>query len=106
MPAQLYSMIMNDGSRHFGGLPQTKLWYEVRDHTEKLAGAKLTGFITDHVTEAWIDFEYREHTFSINDQYGEYWFFVADPACPDEILAQVLAHYGSLLEVNNASERE
>ena len=70
---------MNDGSRHFGELPHTKMWYGVRDHIKKLAGADLTDFITDHVTEAWIDFSYRHHRFSINDQFGAYWFFVNDP---------------------------
>lgn len=91
-------MIMNDGSRHFGALPQTVLWYELRDHIKKLAGATVTGFITDDVTEAWIDFTYRGQQFSVNDQYGEYWFFVADPQCPDELLTAVLAHCSLLLE--------
>ncbi len=88
---------MNDGSRHFADLPQTKLWYDVRDHVNNLPGAVLQSFLTDDVTEAWIDFTYRSHHFSINDQNGDYWFFVQDPNCPDEILKEVVAHFRTLL---------
>ena len=88
---------MNDGSRHFGGLPQTVLWYELRDHIGGLDGAAVTGFITDHVTEAWIDFTYRGFHFSVNDQNGDYWFFVDEPRCPDEVLRAVLSHCKLLL---------
>lgn len=89
----LLDMRMHDGSRHFGGVPQTVLWYEMRDAVGTLPGASLAGFVTDGVTEAWIDFTYANHHFSINDQFGEYWFFVDDPACPDGILIRVLKHF-------------
>jgi hypothetical protein len=98
MTRPLYNIIMHDGSRHFGDLPQTALWYDVRDHVVRLPGATLTGFVTDDVTEAWIDFTYRDRAFSINDQFGDYWFFVNDPACPAEILQEVLDHFARLLE--------
>jgi hypothetical protein len=80
--SRFFDMLMKDGSRHFAGLPQTVLWYEVRDHVSKLPGAKLTGFICDDITEAWIDFSYRDHKFSINDQFGDYWFFVRSHLAP------------------------
>ena len=92
---------MNDGSRHFGDLPQTILWYELRTHIKKLEGADITGFITGDVTEAWIDFSYRGHHFSVNDRFGAYWFFVNDPTCPDEILESVLSHCELVLGVAN-----
>jgi hypothetical protein len=98
MTPSLINLIMHDGSRHFGDLPQTVLWYAVCDHVAQLPGATLTGFVTDGVTEAWIDFAYQGHSFSINDQFGDYWFFVKDPACPDEILREVLNHFADLLE--------
>lgn len=88
---------MKDGSRHFGDLPQTVLWYELRDYIGRLDGAAITAFITDHVTEAWIDFSYRGYQFSVNDQHGDYWFFVDKPGCPDEILEAVLSHCELLL---------
>ena len=94
----IYDMRMNNGSRHFASLPQTVLWYVVRDHVNKLPGAALTGFICDDITEAWIDFTYLEHKFSINDQFGDYWFFVEEPSCPNEILEKVLTHFEGLLK--------
>lgn len=99
MPQSLINLIMHDGSRHFGDLPQTVDWYAVRDHVARLPGAALSGFVTDDITEAWIDFNYRQHDFSINNQFGDYWFFVNDPACPAEILREVLNHFAELLEI-------
>jgi hypothetical protein len=90
---RIYDMRMHDGSRHFASVSVTQSWYDLRDWVKELPGAKLTGFICDHVTEAWIDFTYRGHSFSINDQYGDYWFFVKDPVCPEEILDEVLSHF-------------
>jgi hypothetical protein len=97
MAKELLSIIMNDGSRHFGDLPQTVLWHELRDHIGRLVGAEVTNFITDNVTEAWIDFTYRACRFSVNDQMGDYWFFVDNAKCPDEILEAVLSHCELLL---------
>jgi hypothetical protein len=97
MEEKLLDLIMNDGSRHFGSLPQTVLWYELRDHIETLEGAAITNFITDNITEAWIDFTYRGYRFSVNDQFGDYWFFVDNPQCPDNILEAVLSHCKLLL---------
>lgn len=85
-----------DGSRQFFAQPQTASWYEVRDFVRELPGAKLTGFLTDDVTEAWIDFTFAGHSFTINDQFGEYWFFVADPSCPDAVLDSVAQHFARL----------
>jgi len=97
MPVDLFSMIMADGSRHFGDLPQTVLWDELCDHINPLEGAEVTGLVTDYVTEGWIDFTYSGHQFSVNDQFGEYWFFVNDPLCPDTVLRTVFAHCRLLL---------
>jgi len=106
----IIDMRMHDGSRHFGGLPETydahrPQWDVLRDHVAVLEGAVLTGFVTDNVTEAWIDFDFRGHGFSINNQHGEWWFFVADPACPDEILERVLDHFEGLLDARRARRR-
>jgi hypothetical protein len=96
-------MRMNDGSRHFGGLPETydverPQWHAIREHVARLSGATLAGFVTDEVTEAWIDFDWRGHRFSINDQLGEWWFFVADPTCDDDTMRAVLDHFEALLD--------
>jgi hypothetical protein len=39
-------------------------------------GAVITQFLTDGVTEGWIDFTYRGSDFSVNDQFGSYWFLL------------------------------
>jgi hypothetical protein len=94
---QLLNHTAHDGSRQFAELPQTRLWYELRDHLQTLPGAVVTGFLTDAVTEAWIDFTYRGHSFTVNDQFGDYWFFVDDPNCRDEILREIVSHCETLL---------
>jgi len=90
--AKIYTMIMHDGSRHFASLPETIGWGALCDHIALLSGTEISGLVTDFVTEAWIDFKYREHKFSVNNQYGDYWFFVEDVDCPEEILAEVIDH--------------
>ena len=97
MTTQLTNHTMNDGSRKFAELPQTRLWRELRDHLQTLSGAVVTSFLTDGVTEAWIDFTFRGHSFTVNDQFGDYWFFVADPSCPHGILTEVVSHCERLL---------
>ncbi len=94
----IFDFRMHDGSRNFTDLPMTQDWYAVRDHVRLLPGATLTGFVTDDVTEAWIDFTWRGHRFSINNQYGDDWFFVDDPLCPEGFLMEVRAHWAELLE--------
>ena len=59
----------------------------------QLDGAQLTNYVTDEICEAWIDFEWRGHAFQLNNQHGEWWLLVADPACPDAVLEDVLAHF-------------
>ncbi len=94
---RLFDLRMSDGSRHFGSLPFSRSWESVRDHAARLDGARLSGFVTDGVTEAWIDFELAGQRFTVNNQFGEFWFFVADPSCPDALLGSVLAHFSALL---------
>jgi hypothetical protein len=92
MSAKLINIIMNDGSRQFGDLPESIDWHQLRDHIDRLDGVQITDFITDNVTEVWIDFFYRGQQFSVNNQFGEYWFFVDNPRCKEEILEAVLGH--------------
>jgi hypothetical protein len=88
---------MNDGSRQFAALPESESWHRLRDHVSELAGAQVTDLITDEITEAWLDFTYRGQRFNVNNQFGEYWFFVRDPSCADDILTEVVRHCDSLL---------
>jgi hypothetical protein len=100
MPGQsnkLFDFRMRDGSRNFADLPETVFFDELRHIAKKFEGAKVNGFVTDWVTEVWLDFEYRGHQFSINNQYGDYWFFVENPECPDEILSEVIEYFQNFL---------
>lgn len=87
---------MNDGSRHFGDVPEIVFFDAMREHLKRLNGASETEFISDMVTEMWMDFEYKDNKFSINNQMGEYWFFVENPDCPDAILTEVVEHFESV----------
>jgi len=86
-----------DGSRQFLSLPQSVPFDDVRDHVERLPGACLTSYLTDGIVEAWIDFQYSSYSFTINNQFGEYWFFVADPTCPSELLIDIAEHFSRCL---------
>jgi len=95
-------MRMRDGSRHFGSLPETLSvgradWGRLLEHLARLPGARTGDSTTDFVTEGWIDFELEGHRFSMNNQFGEWLFFVADATCDEEILRRVVAHFSELL---------
>ncbi|MBS0581564.1 MAG: hypothetical protein JSS42_00500 [Proteobacteria bacterium] len=97
VPIALLDIRASDGSRQFAALPATKDWYAVRDHVTSLPGAELTGFICDNVTECWIDFSFLGEAFTINDQFGEYWFFVSKAESNPETLQIVANHWETLL---------
>ena len=88
---------MHDGSRHFASLPESCSWVALRRHIERLPGAAVTKYISDDVTEMWLDFSFRGHPFTVNNQFGEFWFFTSDPACSDYTLRAVVEHCESLL---------
>lgn len=97
MNIALLNLTMHDGSRQFAALPESVSWSRLSAHLSQLAGAHVTNCITAGVTEAWIDFTYRGHIFTVNNPFGEFWFFVSDPRCADEILAAVVSHCRTLL---------
>lgn len=88
---------MHDASRHFLSLPESEPGNLTRDHILKLDGVEVEGYLTDNVTEVWIDFRYKGHSFTINNQFGEYWFFVDDIACPEAVLQIVAEHFTGFL---------
>lgn len=98
MVSDLLEMKMNDGSRHFVDLPEVVFFDELCEHAEELRGAEITEFIADGIVEMWLDFKFRGHKFSVTNQFGDYWFFVENPACPDEILLEIIEHFRELLE--------
>ena len=98
MISELLENKMNDCSRHFVDMPEVVFFDELADHAEELEDAEITEFITDGVVEMWLEFEFRGHKFSVNNKFGDYWFFVQAPNCPDEILLEVIDHFRQLLE--------
>ncbi len=96
---ELREIKMNDGWRHFVDFPVEGAFFdEFADHVEDLEGAEITEFLTDGIVEMWLDFEYRGHKFSVNNQLVDYLFFVEDANCPDEILLEIIKHFRKLLE--------
>ena len=101
---------MADGSRHFADLPETlgrsePEWDRLRDAAQGLEGSTSCSLTTDGVTEAWIEFEYRDLRFAINNQHGLWWFFVSDPLCPDQVLLRVHDHFERALSPHAARAR-
>lgn len=86
------------GWRNFADMPEVVFFDDLADHVEDLDGAEITEFITNGVLEMRLDFEYRGNRFSIDNELGDYRFFVEDPACPKEILLEIAAHFRQLLE--------
>jgi hypothetical protein len=89
---------LDDGSRHFVDMPEVVFFDEIADHVEKLDGAEITEFLTNGVVEMWLEFEFAGHKFSVTNQFGDYWFFVQDVDCTEEILFEIIDHFRQLLE--------
>lgn len=98
MIRDLFDIKMNDGSRLFVDMPEVVFFDDFADHVEELEGTEIIEFITDGVVEMWLNFEFRGHKFSVNNQLGDYWFFVENPDCPEEILLEIIDHFRQLLE--------
>lgn len=98
MLSDLLETKLNDGSRHFVDLPEVVFFDEIYEHAEELDGVEITEFITDGTIGMWLDFEFRGHKFSVTNQFGDFWFFVEDAECPDEILLEIIEHFRQLLE--------
>jgi hypothetical protein len=99
----LIDLPTHNGGRQFAALPQTTDAVTLRNHLAQLRGVRLGCFLHS-VSESWIDFALGAHEFSINDQFGEYWFFVADPDAPDELLEQVVSHGSRCLVIQRRDE--
>ncbi len=93
MNGKLFSFILPNGSRNYADLPEFYPWDVLRDHLKKLFGSRETAYVSDNVTEFWLDFDFRDNKFSINNQSGEFWFIVEDPNCSDVILIEVIEHF-------------
>lgn len=93
-------------ARHFVDFPEVIFFDEVSDHVENLEGAKITEFEMDGTVEMWLEFRFREHQFFVNNRFGDYWFFVEDPQCPEEILLEIANHFRKLLEKDDLNTED
>ena len=98
----LLNETISDGSRLFLQLPQTcppsrLLWRII------CFGGLPTAFVSDWVTgETWMDFRYKSQKFSVHNPYGvEYWFFVKNSACPEDILHRLAEYFTRLSSQDN-----
>ena len=99
MTKRLFDFNMNDGSRNFMNLPTNIIgWSDLYKYLGKLDGVKKTGFLTDNVTEVWMDFSFRGYNFSVNNQMGEYWFFSENAECPEAVLDEIVEYCEKLLK--------
>ena len=95
MKEALQNFTMADGSRQFASLPNSCSWKKLYAHLGTLPGIALGKFLTDNITEAWIDFSFEGHEFTINTQFDELWFFVRRSDCPDSRLLKIVDHCSS-----------
>jgi hypothetical protein len=91
---------MHDGSRNFillpvGSTAPVRLLLRVMTLWGAFPTAYIPGF-----SESWIDFRYKKYKFSINNQYGDFWFFVEQSNCPEEILIEIANHFAGVLGEN------
>lgn len=85
-------------ARHFVDFPEVIFFDEFKDHLELLEDLEITEFEIDGVVEMWLEFLFRGQHFYVNNQFGDYQFFVKEPKCPEEILLEIADHFRRLLE--------
>jgi hypothetical protein len=98
---QLLNKKMSDGSRNFlllpvGSTPPLSLLFRVFT----LWGAFPTAYVPSF-SESWIDFRYKGEKFSVNNQSGDYWFFVENSSCKESVLLLVANHFQRVLGVKS-----
>ena len=85
------------GWRTFAARPERVSWVRLRRHLDAMPGAGLVDLACDRMTEAALVFTYRGHRFGVDLRDGAFRFGVEDPACPDDVLRDVLSHADAML---------
>ena len=81
---------MNSG---FCKFPQTRFWFEVGERLLKLRGVAVTDAMDHPMVGSWLCFTFREHSFTITAECGEFVFSVEERDCPEVVRAEVSAHF-------------
>ena len=85
------------GWRLFATRPETASWMRVRRHLNDMPGAAVVDLACDRMNEAALIFTYRGHRFGVDLADGQFRFNVEDPACPDEVLEEVVRYAEQLI---------
>lgn len=91
MNVELQNVRAADGSRLFAEVRDTIGAEALVARIQAAPEADSVCLLTDGIVESWIDFRYRDRQFTVNTQFGDFWFFVNDASCPDEILKELLS---------------
>src|SRR5687767_1428020 len=86
------------GWRMFATRAERVSWVRLRRHLNAMPGGALVDIACDRMTEAALVFTYRGHRFGVDLRGdGAFRFHVEDPACPDDVLREVLAYADGML---------
>jgi hypothetical protein len=85
------------GWRLFATRPERVSWVRLRRHLDAMPGAALVDLACDRMNEAALVFTYRGHRFGVDLRDAAFRFSVEDPACPDEVLREVLSYADGML---------
>jgi hypothetical protein len=88
--APLMNTIMRDGSRHFLTLRETCRACDVRARLELAGGIRVCQLSHGGGFQWRMWFQCLGWRFSVTNPFGELWFFVEDPGCPDDVLRCVM----------------
>jgi hypothetical protein len=91
------------GWRLFATRPERVSWVRLRRHLDAMPGGALVDVACDRMTEAALVFTYRGHRFGVDLHDGSFRFNVGDPACPDDVLREVLAYADAMLAPTRGS---
>ena len=95
----------SQGWRTFARRPETVSWVRLRRHLNEMPAAGFVDLACDRMNEAALVFTYRGHRFGVDLHEDAYRFNVQDPACPDEILREVVGYAERLLGSPHVSDK-
>ena len=87
---------MADGSVLFAELSGNISWAELRDHLERIDQLLIMKFVTDGITEAWLDFYYHGQHCTVHCPLDDYLVFAQDGNCPAFMLMELIEHFRML----------
>jgi hypothetical protein len=87
----------SSGWRLFARRAERVSWMRLRRHLSTMPGGGFVDLACDRMNEAALVFTYRGHRFGVDLHDAAFRFNVEDPACPDDVLREVLAYADGML---------